>query len=250
MRAREVARGARVYRADLVDDPGPRRLRHSGRRLFRFMDSIYLDRPSEKLDVATIRVLNGVRRPLLGRSEVARVNTRVRGALAAGLRAAGVRRVLEWGCGYHPMKGLLDGVAYAGLDIDPDVVDYARRLEIGPIHLADRDLSKIETMSVDAVVSPFVFHFRIPARHIATMRRVATPSGLILANVYRRSPRARRDLENAFRDAGLRLLRRPDPARLCVDHEFWCLYTPDRAGEREARAREVLRSVAAAVAEG
>ncbi|GIF78328.1 hypothetical protein Asi02nite_78460 [Asanoa siamensis] len=241
MACQEVAKGSRVF---LTEHSGPRQLMHSGRRLFRFMDSIYLDRPSEKLDRESIQILNEVRRPLLDRSEVAGVNARVRQALAAGAQAVAARSVLEWGCGYHPMHELLGDVDYAAVDIDPGVVAHARGLGIGPVHLADRDLGDIAP--ADVIVSPFVFHFRIPRRHIATMRRVVGPAGFVLANVYRRSPRARRELENAFRDAGLLLERRRDPAQLCVEHEFWCLYAPDRAGTNQARAREALEAVTAA----
>lgn len=212
------------------------------------MDSIYLDRPCEKLDVKKIQVLNEARRPLLERSEVGSVNAKVRSALAEGLRAAAVRTVLEWGCGYHPMRELLGHLEYAGLDVDPRVVEWNRRQPATrrcPVYEADRDLPRIAAGSQEAIVSPFVFHFRLPRVHVATMRRALAPGGIVLANVYRRSARSRRELVDEFQQAGFRVHRIDDPAKLCVDHEFWCLTVAGEAAT--GREGAALAAVAAAV---
>jgi SAM-dependent methyltransferase len=232
-----------VYLADSGDAATrPRNITVDGKRLFRFMDTIYLDRPCEKLDVKKIQVLNEARRPLLERSDVETVNTRVRCALAAGLRATAARRVLEWGCGYHPMRDLLDGpdyaaLDYATLDADPGVVAHTRaHLGGTEVYEADRDLRDIEDHGYDAIVSSFVFHFRLSRLHISTMRRALTPNGIVLANVYRRSPRSRRELAAAFTRAGFRVQRATDGRQLCVDHEFWCLTHADRPDPDRATA--------------
>lgn len=245
-----ASRGSGVYLA-VQDDIGatPRQLVIGGKRLSRFMDSIYLDRPCEKLDVKKIQVLNEARRPLLDQSKVGSVNARVRSALARGLRAAAVRNVLEWGCGYHPMRELLADVGYAGLDVDPHVVAWNREqpmMQRCPVYEADRELKGIGAGSREAIVSSFVFHFRVPRVHVATMRRALTPDGIVLANVYRRSARSRRQLVDEFEQAGFRVRRMKDPAELCVDHEFWCLTVAD--GPDSGRDVEALTAVAAAVA--
>jgi SAM-dependent methyltransferase len=235
--------------------PPPRQVVLDGKRLSRFMDSIYLDRPCEKLTVKKIEVLNAARRPLLERQEIGSVNSRVRSALADGVRASGGRRVLEWGCGYHPMRSLLGDLHYAGVDVDGAVVEANRRSDPGAeYHQADRDLRSIENETFDAVVSAFVFHFRLPRLHLATMYRALKPGGIVLANVYRRSPRSRRELEAAFEAAGLRVWRAEDAEQVCVDHEIWCMTRPrarsDDRGAAEKRAAEVLETVGQSLAGG
>lgn len=193
------------------------------------MDSIYLDRPCDKLDLKKIRVLNEARRPLLEHDRIGTINLRVRTALAQGLRVIDAQQVLEWGCGYHPMNELLGASGYSGTDIDPDVIAHnRRRYPEASWHEADRNLLGIESGTQDAIVSAFVFHFRLSRLHIYTMRRVLKPTGVVLANVYRRSPGSRRDLVNMFESAGLRVHREKDTHRLCVDHEFWCLTRNDQ----------------------
>ncbi len=227
---RPASPGSGVYVAGSgAGHNSPRRLVRDGKRLSRFMDSIYLDRPCEKLDVKKIQVLNEARRPLLERDGVGAVNTRVREALAAGVRATGAQRVLEWGCGYHPMRALLGGVEYSALDVDPRVVNHNREV-YGPsrLYVADDDLGDIADASQDAIVSAFVFHFRLTRLHIATMRRVLRPGGVVLANVYRRSPTSRRELVRQFERAGFTVHQRKDAEALCVDHEIWCMSVADR----------------------
>lgn len=247
-RPARLGSGVYVAGSGAVDN-SPRRLVRDGKRLSRFMDSIYLDRPCEKLDIKKIQVLNEARRPLLERDGVGAVNRRVREALAAGVHATGAKQVLEWGCGYHPMRALLDGVEYSGLDVDPRVVSHNREIHgRSNLYVADDELGDIADASQDAIVSAFVFHFRLTRLHIATMRRVLRPGGVVLANVYRRSPTSRRELALQFRRAGFAVHRREDAEALCVDHEIWCMSVADRPDSGLPDA--ALQSVAARLAAG
>jgi SAM-dependent methyltransferase len=232
-----------VYLAAEGGIQAPRSHAVPGKRLIRFMDSIYLDRPCEKLDVKRMRALNEARRPLLDRSEIGTVNSRVRDALAEGLRAARMDSILEWGCGYHPMRELLPDVRYAALDVDPAVVEWNRQEFANAgcdVFQADEDLPRIATASQHAIVSAFVFHFRLTRRHIATMHRVLTPDGFVLANVYRRTPRSRRDLRAEFERVGFRVSTAKDPAKLCLDHEFWVLSAVGN-DDRDSSVLEAVR---------
>ncbi len=207
------------------------------------MDHIYLDRPSEKLDVKQIQALNAVRLPLMGGPANA-TNTVVRESLAHAVSDAGSTRVLEWGCGYHSMQGLMRGAEmYAAIDADPQVVAWQRRVgDAGSVfYQADADLPRIPTGCFQAVISSFVFHFRIPRRHILAMRRALTHDGYILANVYRRSARSRRELAAEFNQAGFHIRALPDPFKLCADHEYWHIAkTRTSSGDR----RDPLRLLA------
>jgi SAM-dependent methyltransferase len=223
-----------------------------GKRLSRFMDSIYLDRPCEKLDWKKIQILNGVRRPLLERDVIGAVNMRLRSAFARAVNARHPAHVLEWGCGYHPMRGLIDATGYIGVDIDPSVIDYNRgRHPAESWYRADADLVRIADESQDAIVSPFVFHFRLSRHHMMTMRRTLKPAGIVLGNVYRRSPSSRRELVASFKRVGLRVHREKDAAGLCTDHEFWCLVRDDHPdpGTPESVLKEVAAGIAANGAE-
>jgi SAM-dependent methyltransferase len=122
------------------------------------------------------------------------------------------------------MDGLLAGLEYVGVDIDPAVVQVARSESGGAnFYVADRELQQLADDRCDAIVSAFVFHFRLPRLHLDTMRRILAPGGIILANVYRRTPRSRRELMAEFNRVGLRVVHMPDEADLCADQEFWCL---------------------------
>jgi hypothetical protein len=243
----QVSRGSGVYLASTPSGAVPRRVVVDGKRLSRFMDLIYLDRPCEKLGWKKIQVLNEVRRPLLDQDGVGAVNMRLRRAIAQAVNLTGAGDVLEWGCGFHPMRGLLDAERYAGVDIDPAVIAHNReRLPELTWYSADTDLADIPDESQDAVVSAFVFHFRLTRSHILTMRRTLRQAGFVVANMYRRSAGSRRELAAMFESAGLRVHREKDPAGLCVDHEVWCLARDDHPDP--TLATRVLRNVVAGIA--
>lgn len=244
---RQVGRGSGVYLASESNGGAPRRVVVDGKRLSRFMDSIYLDRPCEKLDWKKIQILNEVRRPLLDHDEVGAVNMRLRNAFARAVNAERPGRVLEWGCGYHPMHGLLADARYTGVDVDPVVITHNRTLNPTKLWLkADTDLTNIADESQDAIVSSFVFHFRISRYHMLTMRRALKPAGVLLANVYRRSPTSRRELASSFEQIGFNVHRIKDVAELCTDHEFWCLVRNDHPDSQVPKG--MLRRAASYVA--
>lgn len=189
-----------------------------------FMDVIRLPQRTEDLGPREIQRVNRLRRPLIddAGSRQHLTNRRVKRAMAAGLVAAEVTSVLDWGCGYHPMRPYLPrDVAFAGVDIDPEVVAENRRHG-----LACHDPDDVGIASADAVVSVFVFHFRLPSAHVATMARLIGDDGFLLANVYRRDARSRARLIAAFRAHGLVVTREKDPAEAATAHEFWFVAPP------------------------
>ena len=193
-----------------------------------FMDVIRLPQRTEDLGPRDIQRVNRLRRPLIddAGSRQHATNRLVKRAMADGLIAAGVTGVLEWGCGYHPLRPYLPrDVTFAGVDIDPEVVAENRRHGLAcfppgeaEVPFADRPLS--------AVVSVFVFHFRLPSAHIATMARLLGTDAFLLANVYRRDEQSRGRLITAFRGHGLVVTREKDPAEAATGHEFWFVARP------------------------
>jgi hypothetical protein len=191
-----------------------------------FMDVIRLPRRTEDLGFRQIQQVNRLRRPLIDdrASTWYATNSRVKRAMAEGLAAAGVRRVLDWGCGYHPLRPFLpDDTEFAAVDLDPEVVA-ENRLAGLDCHHPDDALIEYEHRPFDAVVSVFVFHFRLPTAHIDAMSRLG---GFVLANVYRRDEDSRRLLAGAFRARGLSVTRERDPAQAATGNEFWFIARPE-----------------------
>ena len=204
------------------------------------MDVIRLPRRTEDLGFRQIQQVNRLRRPLIDdqASSQHATNRRVKRAMADGLAAAGAGRVLDWGCGYHPLRPFLPGdVEFAAVDLDPEVVAENRQHGIA-CHHPDDALLEFEDHPFDAVVSVFVFHFRMPTAHIDAMGRLGR---FVLANVYRRDEESRTLLAGAFRSRGLTVTREKDPAQAATGHEFW--FIADAAVTRNL-ADKVLHAVA------
>ncbi|SDY68264.1 Methyltransferase domain-containing protein [Micromonospora pattaloongensis] len=212
--------------------PAPE-LRRGGREPVRFMDVILLPLTTEDLNTRQIREVNKLRRQLMLGDQSAQyaTNHRVKSAMAAAVTRVGARSVLDWGCGYHPMRGLLEHRDhFVGVDIDPEVI--ADNLRHGVACLPAQDApTMLAGMAFDAIVSVFVFHFRMPPEHIESMVRLIGANGFILANVYRRSAESRQRLRRAFEARGLQVWTRTDPTRCAADHEFWLIASPRRAHE-------------------
>ena len=203
------------------------------------MDVIRLPHRTEDLGPRQIQRVNRLRRPLIddGSSPQHATNRRVKRAMADGLVAAGAHRVLDWGCGYHPLRPFLPGdVEYAAVDIDPEVVAENRQHGI-ECYDPDDALLQFESRPFRAVVAVFVFHFRLPAAHIDAMTRLGD---FILANVYRRDEESRRGLAGAFAARGLRVTREKDPTQAATGQEFW--FVADPATTRDL-ADKVLHTV-------
>lgn len=203
------------------------------------MDVIRLPHRTEDLCFRQIQQVNRLRRPLIDdhASTQHATNRRVKRAMADGLAVAGVRRVLDWGCGYHSLRPFVsDDTEFAAVDIDPEVVADNRAQGIACYH-PDDALMEFESRPFDAVVSVFVFHFRLPAAHLDAMSRLG---GFVLANVYRRDEDSRRLLTAAFRARGMVVTRERDPAQVANGHEFWFIGKP---AVTENLADKVLHTV-------
>jgi hypothetical protein len=200
--------------------PAPRRLQIGDLRLERFMDVIMVPSPLETLQVEQIRVVNRLRRAVLSSRVRSATNRVVRRKIAQFVGNEGWRDVIEWGCGYHSLRALLQPfVRLTCVDIDPDVVAWQRSQgqicwnpAVDAVHLS--------TLKADAIVSVFVFHFRITSMHATMMHGALKADGVLVANVYRRSPASMARLATVFRNAGFVVVRRPDPDGLCVNHEY------------------------------
>lgn len=239
-------RGVYVWPSS-VSRAAPLRLTVGGRRLERFMDSIYVAGRLEKLRADQIRSINQIRRPLMNLDTVGWTNSRIRQAIAAGAAAAGAKDILEWGCGYSPMVEFLPTVSrYACTDIDHSVIEWQLSCGYDEAILTDDLLREGNLGKFDAILSAFVFHFRIPRSHIVKMRTLLRSSGFILANVYRRDSTSRKQLCLEFERAGLNVCRRADESGSCARQEFWYIGhpSPDFAARADLTLAALFRRLA------
>jgi hypothetical protein len=172
-------------------------------------------------------------------------NRRVKIAMAVALDKAAVRSVIEWGCGYHPLQPFLHQLdEFVGVDLDPEVVEEGTRTSAGRCIHTDEVATRLAGSRFDAIVSVFVFHFKLPVRHIEQMIELIGEDGFIFANVYRRSPESRYKLLSAFEERGLQVTYCADPTSAVSEHEFWFIAKPEKAA---TTGRAVLDAVAAAM---
>lgn len=222
---------------------GPGQARGSEQR---FMDVISVPQPTEELSVRQIREVNRLRRTLLDdtASPELLTNQRIKRAIASAAGNVGVKTVLDWGCGYHCLRPFIDpGVEFVGVDIDPDVVAHNRAAGIDCRHPSEFAKGQPD-QAFDAILSVFVFHFKLPANHIDTMVRLIGQDGFILANVYRRSAESRQKLRGAFLDRGVEVRTTPDPTESAAGNEFW--FIAAAPGAREL-GDQVLAAAAASM---
>ena len=210
-----------------VDDASaPPRLVHGGRVLERFMDHIYVPGATENLTPAQIRVVNALRRELVESGDVDPANHEVKRAFASIVGDLGADSVLDWGCGYHPLKPYLPErvTRFVGVDLDPDVVA-ARRAAGDETYTCDH-VAEVALAPFDVGFSVFVWHFDLPFGHLLSIKRLLRSEGLFVANVYRRDSASRAALANRLAHAGLDLRRVADRRGLCRDHEYWLVQHP------------------------
>jgi hypothetical protein len=211
------------------------------------MDFISVPEATENLTERQIREVNRLRRRLLqgDRSGQFDTNRRVKIAMAVALDKAAVRSVIEWGCGYHPLQPFLHQLdEFVGVDLDPEVVEEGTRTSAGRCIHTDEVATRLAGSRFDAIVSVFVFHFKLPVRHIEQMIELIGEDGFIFANVYRRSPESRYKLLSAFEERGLQVTYCADPTSAVSEHEFWFIAKPEKAA---TTGRTVLDAVAAAM---
>jgi SAM-dependent methyltransferase len=176
----------------------PAMVEHDGRRLYRYMDRIYIPDPPSKLDSETINDLSELR--VLLRDEI--IENQYTQAVLAYLYRMSIGnaqkvRVLDVGCGDGNIAALVLSqpltarpLEVVGIDICHRVVGVAKeRLEsthLGTALLINRD-QKIPLKSnyFHSAVANFVFHFPASQREAIEIFRILVPGGRFVYNDYR-----------------------------------------------------------------
>ena len=194
-----------------------------GTTYFRFHDFIYVSKQLEELDEHQVLAVCTLRDEFATAQQLT-PNRRVKEVFIDVVRAFGPKLLLELGPGTHPLfEPGTEGFRYELLDLNEDNVRHLMRdghhasvfKEGMPLHL--------EARSVDLVVAIFVFQFHIAQSQMDEMVRVLSQTGLIVANVYRRLPSARKQLRDHFENRGceVKVIKRAHGVE--HDHEYWVI---------------------------
>lgn len=196
-----------------------------GQSLYRFLDFIYLPVQTEDLTPAQIAITHELRRIYLPKLPALEVNRRVRSVLLRLLRSLVFDSIVEIGPGYEPLyRRQPPNLAYLTADLNPAVVSALQSLRLRSCVFSASDMLPVRRSSIDIIVALFVWHFRFPAVQIRELVRVLRDDGIVVGNVYRRTPASRATLYKTFVAAGLEVSVFPDPLQSCAGNEYWCLY--------------------------
>lgn len=209
-----------VYKNEGVQ-VGPKTIEYEGRILYRFMDRFYIRCVTEKLTPDEVRELCRAR----ARSPevVGAADREVQALFRAFVNRRQPARLLEVGAGMNPILRPEDLAAgerpmlYVGCDADP-ATTAGRTLFSG-----SNPRLPYEPDFFQMVVAVFVLHFHLFVEQIDEIKRCLTPSGVFVANVYRRTNSSMTRLASSFTDGGLFVRRLADPRSLCDGHEYWAI---------------------------
>lgn len=217
------AEGIFLLNPQYTEDP-PHSITLGDMTLHRFVDSIYVPCRLEDLTPSQVTVVNSLRLRLVAGGYMSDVHAAVKDVFERALKSAPQSLIVEWGCGFDPMNLRVPLASrYIGVDLDPSVVEFQRRLRVEVYEPTDPKLRESYRSNVATIISIFVFQFAITPSDVQTMKELLAPGGSILANVYRRDEHSRMELERLFNEHGFAVARTPDPQRLCAGHEYWLL---------------------------
>ncbi|SDZ64593.1 hypothetical protein SAMN05518854_109135 [Variovorax sp. YR266] len=204
-----------VYRNDGAC--GPEEIDYKEDRLYRFMDKFYIRCSTDELTPVEVSEL--CRERALHPEVISSANEDVRNLFKSLIDKLGPTSFLEIGAGNNPIlqehESAVRNISYVRSDADPDLTN-GKHVFSG---LSSKLTHPSDHFQMAAAV--FVLHFHFYVDQIAELYRCISPSGIFIANVYRRSPESREALANVLRKTGFFLLIEPDPRSLCRDHQYW-----------------------------
>ena len=201
--------------------PPPRRAKVGDQEFVRFMDYILSPVDTDAVDLNMLSTINSLRLRLVASGFAGSTNGIIKRAFSDFVSHGSHQTVVDWGCGFDPVNTRMGDPRRIGVDLDPAVVATQRSAGHECYLPADPALLQYAG-GVDAILAAFVFHFRIGTSHIRMMcNLLREDSGVIVANVYRRSEESRSRLAESIRAEGLALRTAIDRSNLCRQHEYW-----------------------------
>jgi len=211
------------------DNGGPEKIEHEGDTYFRFMDFFYIKNPN--LDQLTsAEVSNLCRARAKFPSLITPVNDKVRELFKNLTEIMSPTSLLEIGAGRNPVfsAGPPKGMRYVLSDADSEVIKHHEG-SCTPCYVFSEDLCDLPEGEgiFEVVLAVFVLHFPFHKSQLNELYKRLSSSGVIIANVYRRSPESRQELTLEMENSGFKVKKVKDANALCRDHEYWILGKED-----------------------
>ena len=204
----------------------PKEIVHVGERYFRFIDFIYIPVPTEVLTEKQLTIINTLRDNFFNKLPTPDINQKVRKKIRDAINRIHIQSVLELGPGKNPLfrNDHKRFKTYYQADLSHEVVNENKKNGFECFYFGKESDLLISASSIDLIVAIFVLQFHISSYQIKELNRVLKMTGTIIANVYRRQPESRSQLQSKFSRAGFNLKILPDRDKLCRNHEYWFVF--------------------------
>jgi hypothetical protein len=218
---REITPG--VLKID-SDERGPAEVEYENSIYFRFMDYFYIQ--NNNLDELTSeQVSNLCRARALYPHLITLTNDAVRNIFKVLAQAVKPHSLLEIGAGRNPVFKMGDSSTpdrYILADADPEVIDHYKNLSRECYNFS-HDFCELPDLDnfFEMAIAVFVLHFPFYESQLLEIKKRLKPSGIVVANVYRRSNASREILTQGIEKLGFEIIKIQDPKNLCKNHEYW-----------------------------
>ncbi|MFG0359877.1 hypothetical protein [Pseudomonas sp. zbq_11] len=215
----------------IVDDTrkGPETTVYFEATYYRFMDFFYTQtKHLDELSPDGVRNLCRARAkyPLL----ISKTNVEVRSLFNALAKKVGPATLLEIGAGRNPVfeDETPSEMHYVLSDADSEVVAFHSERK-SECYAFSGEICNLPAKPdyFEMVIAVFVLHFPFHKKQFIELYNRLSLSGVIIANVYRRSSEARERLTSEIIETGFKIKKIIDSANLCRDHEYWILGKSD-----------------------
>lgn len=207
------------------DEKGPDETTHNGKKYYRFMDFFYTYTPFlDELEAVDVSHLCRARAKFP--NLISQTNTDVRELFRRVAVELAPKTFLEIGAGFHPIfnKSKQDCAGYVISDADPEVIEKFSHLNyICQVFSSESCELEFGDGHFELVMAVFVLHFPFYENQLAELYRAMSPSGAMIANVYRRTVEAKNRLSVDMEAAGFKVHKVIDQKKLCKDHEYWVI---------------------------
>lgn len=224
------------------EEKGLSTVEFQGKTYFRFMDYFYIE--TENLDdLKPEQVSNLCRARAMYPHLISPVNIEVRQNFKALVEIVRPSKLLEIGAGQDPVLSLdeTEQIHYVLSDADTSVVTHHTKAG-RECYEFSKNICNVPDLNdlFDMAIAVFVLHFPFHKNQLLELSKRLKPSGIIVANVYRRNSESRDILMNEMLDAGFISLRIPDNVEICRDHEYWIIGKQDSQLKKYAHILEKL----------
>lgn len=204
---------------------GPKETVHKGIKYFRFMDFFYT-RTEDLEQLSPDEVSNLCRARAKFPDLISQPNIEVRSLFKALALEISPSSLLEIGAGLNPVFAgtVTTGMHYVLSDADKEVVQTHSSTETECYIFSDAAcILPCREGHFEMVIAVFVLHFPFYKAQLVELHRTLNDTGVIVANVYRRSSSARTQLASDIESSGFKILIIKDTKDLCLNHEYWIL---------------------------